>query len=75
MNEQTATLVVGSWSSKCSHCGGNADPVEQLHDMVNMEGEGCGARFVAITSEYSGEAEEVVKQMRPDLPFEAISSR
>lgn len=27
----TATLVAGDWETRCSACGGNADPGERFH--------------------------------------------
>jgi hypothetical protein len=63
-----AILVVNRWSSNCSTCGGNADPTESQHEMLRMHGgPGCGARFVAITSEYLDMA-QTLTEMRPDLP-------
>lgn len=63
-----AILIVNRWNSRCSKCGGNADPDEKEHEMRTMLGSpGCGAKFVAITSEYL-DMEEILKEMRPDLP-------
>ena len=63
----TATLIIGGFSSWCSACSQNADPGEKAHEMLSMQGEGCGAEFVDMISEY-GE-KELCEKMRPDLPY------
>lgn len=57
MEEVTAILYMSDWSSRCSHCGGNADPDEDRHihggpgSMHRLGSDlgstnGCGAVFV-----------------------------
>lgn len=74
--EQTATLVVGGWTSKCGACGRSADPEEATHQTrpggYSGRGSrpGCGARFTAVATEYTGQGPaNATKAMRPDLPF------
>lgn len=64
-----AIIEVGTWNSRCSACGRNADPYETAHVMETMRGEGCGATYTAITSMYlqRGIAARL-REMRPDLP-------
>lgn len=66
----SATIEVGTWYSRCSACGENADPYETAHVMETMVGEGCGATYTAITSQYlfPGVSERM-REMRPDLPL------
>ena len=69
----TATLVVADWSSSCSACSGNADPVQAHHVSGGMPltlGAGCKARFVAIaTHRDSRSSDDQTKAMRRDLPY------
>ncbi len=61
-------LTVNFLSCTCSKCDANADPHEEKHEMKDSRDlSGCGARFVAITTEYVG-MEEKLRQLRPDLP-------
>lgn len=66
-----ATLFVFLSASECGECGANADPKERRHLMRDMQGEGCGALFTAITTPYipDGDIHESIQAMRPDLPF------
>jgi hypothetical protein len=48
-----ATLVIGTYSSRCSACGGNADPAETHHTMRVMRGTGCGAEFTERVHTYA----------------------
>ena len=52
-------------------CHRNADPNEKAHDMERMKGEGCGAVFTAVSSNYTDFAGlyDRIREMRPDLPF------
>lgn len=72
MTENTATLYINLFSSRCGACGNGVDPEAQTHEMVlgawGVPGPGCGARFTEVSSDYAGTADRV-KQMRPDLPF------
>jgi hypothetical protein len=68
-----ATLIVADWSSKCSACGGNADPEESTHHRGGIPlvaGEGCGARFAAIALAVEARGLNCERPaMRPDLPY------
>lgn len=57
-----AQLIVGGWSTDCSHCGGNADATEDFHHHGGPRGayssgsslsdtNGCGARFTNTDDE------------------------
>lgn len=71
--ELTATLVIGRSYSRCGHCGENTLPQDTHHvDICGWTpepGGGCGARYVAMRSDYGGTGEEL-RAMRPDLPIE-----
>jgi len=68
-----ATLIVGSFSSKCGACGKGADPNETHHNTVLGYGpkqDGCGALFTELDCSYIGAGiQEATKRLRPDLPF------
>lgn len=60
-----ATLIIERWDSKCSACGGNADPNETHHihggrksmwdpDSSLAQTNGCGAEFTSIEYPYGG---------------------
>lgn len=64
----TAILYINLSNSICGACGRNADPKEDAHRMEIMRGTGCGAVYVAVSSQYSG-MEAVATQLRPDLQW------
>lgn len=66
-------LIVGPSQSRCGACGKNADPYESAHDMDRMLGDGCGATFTEVTTNYlDANLEEATKALRPDLPFVSL---
>ena len=67
----SATLYIDISSSRCGACGRNADPHESAHLNANMDGEGCGAVYTGLASNYVGFEERLVA-MRPDLPWVGI---
>ena len=64
-------IAINRSDSRCGGCNRNADPHESAHVMEHMEGEGCGATYAFVTSDYTG-FEDRVAAMRPDLPFRAL---
>jgi hypothetical protein len=66
-----ATLFINRNDSRCGACNRNADPFESAHLNETMYGEGCGATYDAVSSDYSGVPGlyERIREMRPDLPF------
>lgn len=70
------TLIVGKWFSKCENCGRNADPHEKSHQNVTMQGDGCGATYTHVASEYFGfpGLEDRIKEMRPDLELITVNT-
>lgn len=65
-----ATLIIGTFSSRCSACGGNADPDEQrhIHGGPNScwkrgswlsDSNGCRAEFTKTTDPYGDHSPEV----------------
>lgn len=70
--ELTATLIVRTFSSECSHCRKPTLPRAERHTDISgwqrWPGGGCGARFTAIRAGYPGVSAERLHQMRPDLP-------
>ena len=63
-------LFINFSDSRCGSCKRNADPGEGAHTMATMKGEGCGATFTAVSTNYTGSRMEArVREMRPDLPF------
>jgi hypothetical protein len=66
-----STLYINRSDSRCGACNKNADPAEPAHFMKHMHGDGCGATYHAVSSDYSGSPELVarIKEMRPDLPY------
>lgn len=67
-----AILHINRSDSRCGACGKNADPAENAHTMTTMHGVGCGATYVAVSSNYFG-MEDRVRAMRPDLPFQSFT--
>ena len=61
-----ATLIINHWESRCSACKKNADPAEDAHYMRRMDGDGCGAVYIDVSSDYFG-MEDNLRKMRPDL--------
>lgn len=72
MPELTATLFINISDSRCGHCGKNTLPTATHHVDISgwrpKPGQGCGARFVATSSDYSAITNEQLREMRPDLP-------
>jgi hypothetical protein len=60
-----ATLYIDTWHSTCGACGKNADPAEDSHLNISMRGEGCGAVYVAVSSNYYGLD---LSEFHPELP-------
>ena len=77
MVEATATLYINKSESRCGACNMGCNPDELTHDTLtgyaafNDRMKGCGARFVAVDSDYIGMPglAEAIQQMRPDLPY------
>lgn len=73
MTEQiTAVLVINRSDSLCTHCGRGCIPWETHHTTLTGYSDsgnpGCGAKFIAVSTNYYG-MDESVKEYRPDLPF------
>ena len=66
-----STLFINHSKSRCGACNRNADPYEETHANVTMAGEGCGARYTQVSTDYFQMADLVsrIKEMRPDLPY------
>lgn len=62
------TLYINRTDSRCGACNRNADPAEPAHIMEKMVGEGCGAVFDSLASDYLSMKKYVVP-MRPDLKW------
>ena len=64
------TLFINISDSRCGNCGKDADPYAEAHDrkLGWNPGEGCGAVFTHLSSDYVG-FEDRVRKMRPDLIF------
>lgn len=83
---ESATLIINADSSYCSACGGGAKLDEDAHLTILPrevaggyvpvpEGQraGCGATFVASATEsFMPGIGELIRQTRPDLPFEGV---
>lgn len=69
--ELTATLVINRSDSYCDGCRQPVLPQDTHHVDISgwtpRPGEGCGARFVAMRSDYRGMTDDL-KDVRPDLP-------
>lgn len=78
-NEPTATLIISRSYSQCGGCGQQTLPRTEYHDRVSgyTSGQpGCGARFVAVTSDQVGSRGRAwCAQMRPDLPWVDYADR
>lgn len=69
------TLVIADWESRCSTCGGNADPAEAAHTsrLTALEGQrprrGCGARWTTVAAALSArtQTEQWAEQIAWDL--------
>lgn len=73
MTELTATLIIDSMESRCSHCGKptlvrNVTHHTDISGYSRKAGGGCGARFVATASGHGAVTPEILREMRPDLP-------
>lgn len=70
-----ATLFINPSKSRCGACNKNADPYEDAHIMESMVGDGCGAVFDKLSTDYVNyhELYESIQRMRPDLPFEEFA--
>lgn len=71
------TLIVGRSSSSCNNCGQGVCHWEIVlkHDECCGYGEqppGCGIQFTHVFSSYFGNAQQVVREGRPDLEFISI---
>lgn len=68
-----AVLIINRSDSKCSACSKGCDPREDYHHTVlaySGQSEGCGARYVAVGTDYAGaDMERATRNMRSDLPF------
>lgn len=68
----TAVLVINRTDSLCTYCGKGCLPEETHHYTLagyGLSGQsGCGARFIAVGTNYYG-MDDSVQEMRPDLPF------
>jgi hypothetical protein len=68
-----ATLYVNLSDSRCGWCNKSALPHDKRHETPCGwdQHPGCGAEFIAVSSDYSGASElyERIRAMRPDLPF------
>ncbi len=75
MPEQTAVLLVDSYTTKCGRCGKGAR-IKDTHHTRLMSGwstpdprdRPCGARFVAISTRRLEYTVEQLSELRPDLP-------
>jgi hypothetical protein len=72
MTELTAVLFINITDSRCGNCGKNTLPSATHHTDISgyspKPGAGCGARFVATSSDYGLISDERLREMRPDLP-------
>lgn len=82
----TATLVINADSAYCSACGGGAEMDEDAHLTIlprevaggyvpvpEAQRAGCGATFTASATEsFMPGIGELIRQARPDLPFEGV---
>ncbi len=77
-----AILYVNLWNSRCGNCNKGADPMLETHEFVygysaaterdktGVQPPGCGAKFVALGSDYIGASiKEWGENNRPDLPW------
>lgn len=73
--EPTATLIVSGWYSECGACGTQTLPGDERHERVSGYSggrAGCGARFIAITTDANrldDDLRAALDEMRPDLPI------
>lgn len=65
-----ALLIINRSDSECGACGQPATWSEDAHitRLGYNPGEGCGAVWDAVSSNYFG-MDEAVQRCRPDLPF------
>ncbi|MEU3078515.1 hypothetical protein [Streptomyces laurentii] len=75
LQEQTATLLVGAYRSRCSHCQKGALLSDTHHHRVapgypraQRQEAGCGARFTATASTEISLTHADLTDLRPDLP-------
>ncbi|MEU5425123.1 hypothetical protein AB0H73_05880 [Streptomyces olivoreticuli] len=73
MSEQTATLWIDAYFSKCGKCKRRADPKQSHHISVVGPGievgtRGCGALFVKTASLRHEFSSDDLLAVRPDLP-------
>jgi hypothetical protein len=70
-----ATLLVGTFSSRCNACGEACVAGEDAHDSavgynVSPDDKGCGITWTHVCPIYLGEHMEAgVRNLRPDLEF------
>lgn len=75
--ETGAALIISGQQARCAFCGKGAVAREVAHltrvpidGGTAGDGRGCGARFVAVTSDYKGsDHQNAAQAMRPDLPW------
>ncbi|MEV6081123.1 hypothetical protein AB0L80_39435 [Streptomyces sp. NPDC052069] len=70
-----ATLIVDAYTTKCSRCGKGTSLTATHHDRVlsgwttpDPDARGCGAAFVAISTQDLSVTEADLAELRPDLP-------
>lgn len=69
-----ATLIIGTWSSKCENCGKSCDPHEKTHETClgwsekERAQKGCGVTYTHVTTYYT-HLLKTAQRMRPDLIF------
>ena len=70
---KAAVLIVSRSHSSCSNCLGYADPEQSAHiDLMGYSGRkggGCGAEWVAKTTDNLGSGPEEIAHFLPELPF------
>lgn len=69
-----ATLMVDAWFSICSYCYRDCDPHEKGHYTLLGYGPdngdpGCGEEFDNIMGTRIDITDEILHEMRPDLPI------
>lgn len=76
MSELTATLVIGITRSECGHCRKPTLIEATRHTDVSgydpRPGGGCGAYFVSTRSGHSAITDSHLREVRPDLPIQAV---
>lgn len=69
----TATLLIGSGSSRCSNCRRSTLPDATHHTDIPgptpRPGAGCGALFTDMRGDYDIVTDSQLRRLRPDLPI------